>query len=66
MERDLEDIVKEGKEFYKLKKVDKTHSGEAGDEAFLVNREWLKAYKKYICFREIKSNSKPDVDPDHC
>jgi hypothetical protein len=32
---------------------------EPGDSAFLVSKNWLKAYKKYILYEDVKRNNKP-------
>jgi hypothetical protein len=42
MERDLEDIIKECREFIQLKKVNKqSRNPDAGTPAYLVSKAWL-------------------------
>lgn len=66
MERELEDIVNECKEFIKLKKLHRqSRYPDAGQPAYLISSEWLQKYKKYILHRKIKANSKPHMEPDH-
>jgi len=51
MERNLEDIMTEAKDFQRLTKQHKmARSLEAGLPAYIINKEWLKKYKKYIFF----------------
>ncbi len=63
MERDLDSIVTECKEFIKLKQI---HSNsrypDPGQPAFLISTNWLQKYKKYILHREIKAQSKPHME----
>lgn len=57
MERDLDDIVKESREFIRLKRLHKQNKfPPAGAPAYLVSTEWLKKYKSYILYKEIKNN----------
>jgi hypothetical protein len=57
MERDLEDIVNEAREFMRLKKQHKVNKyPAAGVPAYLVSTKWLEKYKKYILYKEIKNN----------
>jgi len=57
MERDLDDIVKESREFIRLKKLHQQNKfPPAGAPAYLVSTEWLKKYKSYILYKEIKNN----------
>ena len=67
MERELEDIVNECKEFIRLKKMHKqSRYPDAGQPAYLISSNWLELYKKYILHREIKAISKPHMEPEHC
>lgn len=51
MERDIDDLVKESKEFIELRKKDKqSRNPEAGTPAYLVSQLWLKKYKKFILY----------------
>jgi hypothetical protein len=31
----------------------------SGKPAFLVSKQWLKKYKKFILYQDVKSNNKP-------
>jgi len=33
---------------------------ESGDSAYIIAKEWLKKYKLYILYKEVKRNNKPD------
>ena len=60
MERDLEDIIKESQEFINLTKKDKSYSSkEEGTPAYLLSKIWLKKYKTYIFYKDVKTNRKP-------
>jgi hypothetical protein len=32
---------------------------ESGDSAYIISKEWLKKYKQYILYKEVKRNNKP-------
>ncbi len=67
MERDLEDIMKECKAFYELKRQHRYNKfPSAGAPAFLVSREWMKKYKRFILYKFVKCNQKPSMENDHC
>lgn len=60
MERDLEDIVKECQEFIQLKEKDKRYSAkEEGTPAYIISKTWIKKYKAYILYKDVKYNRKP-------
>ncbi len=67
MERDLEDIITEAKEYQRLSRQHKQSKfPDAGEPAYLVCSKWLKAYKKYICYQAVKQNLKPTYESNHC
>ncbi len=67
MERDLEDLINEGKEFHRLHSIyNRKSQPEAGTECYLISIKWLDKYRKYICYDDIKMNSKPQVSEKHC
>jgi hypothetical protein len=67
MERDLEDLIKEGKEFNELNRQYKYNRfPSAGTPGYLVSKVWLRKYKQYILSRDIKLNRKPNVAANHC
>ena len=67
MEREIDDIIKECREFIQLKKQCKqSRNADAGTPAYLVSKAWLQKYKKYIYYQEIKRNMKPLLSNDHC
>jgi hypothetical protein len=67
MERDLDDLIKEGKEFYEMNRQYKYNKfPSAGTPAYLVSKKWLKKYKQYILLRDIKLNRKPNISENHC
>jgi hypothetical protein len=51
--------VKEAREFIGLKNKSNRERFEPGQSAYLINKEWLKAYKQYICHADVKRNNKP-------
>ena len=57
MERDLDDIIKECKEFYELKRQHRYNKfPSAGANAYLISRDWMKKYKAYILYKQVKCN----------
>jgi hypothetical protein len=62
----LPQLVEEAKDFFRLnRKYKQQNNPDAGTVAFLVSRKWLVAYKKFLCYKEIKSNSKPEIEENH-
>jgi hypothetical protein len=67
MERDLDDLISEGKMFRELKLKNKNAKfPTAGTPCYLISREWIKKYKKYILNDSIKRHQKPNIAPTHC
>lgn len=67
MERDLEDLIKEGKEYINLASRHKSERfPDQGTPGYLISTQWLDKYKTYIFYRDIKSDTKPVLESDHC
>lgn len=67
MERDLEDLFKEAKEFLQLNRQNKQSSfPKAGTACYLVSKKWIRKYKEYILYKDLKINRKPTLKDDHC
>ncbi len=67
MEREIQDLVSEGKEFFELKKKLKYNRfPSAGSPAYLVSKAWTAKYKKYILYSHIKRSTKPVLEANHC
>ncbi len=55
MERDLDDIMVEAKAFYELKRQYRYNKFPKADSpAFLVSKEWMKKYKRYVLYKYLK------------
>ena len=56
----LEDLVTECKEYIVLKNKNRLERNPvAGTSQYLLCKEWLKNYKHYIYYQDVKRNSKP-------
>ena len=54
---DIESIIKEGKEFVRLKRAyDNARFPDAGTPAYIISIDWLAKYKAYCFYEEIKYN----------
>lgn len=51
--------MREAQTFIGLKNKSDRDRFESGSSAFLLNKEWLKKYKLYILYKDIKRNNKP-------
>jgi hypothetical protein len=57
---DFEKLVIEGQEFLKLRmKHQKDDNPSNGTVGYLISVKWVAAYKKYVCYEELKNNRKP-------
>ena len=57
---DLEKLVNEGQEFIKLRiKHQREDNPPNGTIGYLLCCKWVAAYKKYVCYDELKNNFKP-------
>lgn len=68
MSKTLEDLIAECKEFITLKNKNRTERNpQVGKASYLVNKKWLKQYKKYIQYKKVKQSDKPEAinDSDH-
>lgn len=59
--RQLDDLVKEAQTFIGLKNKCGRERFESGDSAYIISKEWLKRYKIYILYKEVKRNNKPAI-----
>jgi hypothetical protein len=51
----LEQIVSECREFIRLKKLNsRERNPDAGSSLYLISKRWLKAYKEYIFYDDVK------------
>lgn len=58
--RNLEDLVQECREFMTIKnRCTLERNPAAGSPMYLVTKRWLKAYKEYVLYSEVKRNNKP-------
>jgi hypothetical protein len=58
----LEQLIIECREFISLKnKNSRERNPDAGTSLFLVSKTWLKAYKEYIFYDDVKRNNKPHM-----
>ena len=63
---DIESIIKEGKEFCRLKRAyENARFPDAGTPAYIISIDWLAKYKAYCFYEEIKFNQSPAPDEDH-
>jgi len=66
MAQNLDDLVTEGKEFFKLNRRYKQDSyPDAGTVAFLIHRPWWQRYKAFLVYKDIKQNQRPDYPQEH-
>lgn len=60
----LEQLVAECREFIRLKNLNsRERNPDAGSSLYLISKRWLKAYKEYIFYNDVKRNNKPHM-PD--
>lgn len=59
--RSLDDLVKECREYIGLKNKSERERIEPNTPTFLVTKTWLKKYKEYILYSDVKRNNKPPV-----
>lgn len=60
MRRSLEDLVNECREFIVLKNKNRNERNSAvGTPSYIVSKQWLKKYKEYILYTDVKRNNKP-------
>jgi hypothetical protein len=66
MEVDTDTLLKEGKEFFTLRsEMKKTSCPEAGTACYVVNKQWIERYKKYVFYTNLVNDSKPTPEEDH-
>ena len=67
MENKLENLIKEGREWIRLKQVyENARFPDSGTPAYIISGKWLSNYKKYILYDVQKYNKVPDgIDEDH-
>lgn len=66
MAQTLDQLVQEAKDFFRLKrKLKQTAAPEADTPAYLLSRKWLRRYKQFLFYNEIKNNMKPEPAEDH-
>lgn len=67
MEVDIDTLLSEGKEFFSLRsQMKKTSCPEAGTACYVINKQWIERYKKYVCYSDLIKDSRPQVETDHC
>ena len=63
-QRTLEETIKECREYIQLKnKNSMERNPQVGAAMYLLSKEWLRRYKTYILYSDVKRNNKP-VLPD--
>jgi acyl carrier protein phosphodiesterase len=63
---DLDTLIKEGKEYIELKgKCRLARNPTAGSPSYLISKEWLTKYKKFVFVQEIKKHMKPILPAAH-
>ena len=66
MSEQIDNIIKEGKEFLRLKRAyDNARFPDAGTPAYIISTEWLDKYKVYCFFDELKFNQSPTAEENH-
>jgi len=66
MEVDTDTLLKEGKEFFTLRsEMKKTSCPETGTACYVVNKQWIERYKKYVFYTNLVNDSKPTPEEDH-
>jgi hypothetical protein len=54
--------VAECREFIRLKNLNsRERNPDAGSSLYLISKRWLKAYKEYIFYDDVKRNNKPHL-----
>lgn len=67
MEVDLDTLLKEGREFFELRRrFQKAQSPEAGTPIYVINKQWIDRYKKYVFYEEVNKDMRPEMSVDHC
>ena len=67
MEVDIDTLLKEGKEFFTLRsQMKKSACPEAGTACYVINRQWIDRYKKYVFYENLVHDTRPTETPDHC
>lgn len=67
MEVDLDTLLKEGREFFALRRtMQKSSCPDAGTPCFVINKQWIECYKKYVFYSELTRDMRPDMQVDHC
>jgi transposase len=67
MEVDIDTLLREGKEFFNLRaQMKKTSCPEAGTACYVINKQWIERYKKYVCYSDLIKDTRPSVEADHC
>lgn len=67
MEVDIDTLLKEGKEFFTLRSaMKKSACPDAGTVAYVINKQWIERYKKYVFYTDLCRDAKPEPEVDHC
>ena len=63
----METLLEEGKEFVKIKRsYDSERFPSAGTAGYLISTQWLRMYREYIFYDDLRYNMKPkDVSSNH-
>ena len=66
MTEEIDNIIKEGKEYLRLKRAyENARFPEAGTAAYIISTDWITKYKAYCFYEQIKFNTSPDPEEDH-
>jgi hypothetical protein len=59
--KDFETLLNEGRKFAQLRKEFKLASNpSAGSVGYLISADWIRRYKKYIYYSDLKRNVTPE------
>jgi len=63
--RTLDDLIKECREYIVLKnRCTIERNPQPGSSMYLLSKKWLKEYKEYIFYSDVKRNNKPHLPTD--
>ena len=66
MQEKFEALKTEGKEFLRLKKAyEAARYPDAGTPAYIISSDWLKKYKEFCFYNDLKYNHAPVAQEDH-
>lgn len=67
MEVDLDALLKEGRDFFTMRQaMKKAACPDAGTPCFVLNKQWIDRYKKYVFYDHLVKDTRPENEPDHC